>query len=144
GYWYQTERAKDPQQLNLADALDKDKAPKDLKACGVLNNGVFLARASSLAYELDAMVKQVTTAWGGRQTQVFSSNSAQAFVTKLEKAIVVAFRGTEQRLEDFVADAEFALKPSPEGVVHQGFLASLLDIRDQVDAAMKTVSAENT
>ncbi|MBI3885953.1 MAG: lipase family protein [Opitutae bacterium] len=69
----------------------------------------------------------------------------QGFLAKAEGVAVLAFRGTEQKLEDFVTDAEFKLIPGAAlnvpGHVHHGFARALTSVAGRLDALVTDLKA---
>jgi pimeloyl-ACP methyl ester carboxylesterase len=99
-----------------------------------------MARASLLAYQPPANLKQIaTTAWNlaSENVQVFGAGNEQAFGFATPDFVVIAFRGTVPKILDTVlADARICLKPPSFGPlpqadprrplqVHCGFLAAM-------------------
>lgn len=108
-------------------------------------NAAFLARCAKLSYVTDpaSLKLDLAKVWPKCSLESFDSGkSTQAFVASDEKLIVVAFRGTEKRLEDVLADAKFGLTGanSPYGQCHLGFLDALAEIWEQVCGSIKQLA----
>ncbi len=99
-------------------------------------NAYALGRAADLAYENAGKVAAVTTAWGFPKSQYFNRKDTQAFLAGNDKAVILAFRGTEPKdLHDWMTDADVDLVPDPWGQVHDGFSRALTYIwRDVLTA----------
>ena len=96
----------------------------DLGTAGVL------ARLAKLAYETDgAKLKTGLNEAGFAKFHSFSVGNTQAFVAVSDDNIVVAFRGTEKNIGDWMDDADFKHVPGPfagaENRVHKGFARAL-------------------
>lgn len=128
-------------------------------AFGDARNASAMARASNLAY-----LTQDEGAAGFRadfdmKAQLFSQGNTQAFVAENEKAIVVAFRGTEaptslEGIKDWLLTDAVNLLILPEGDIgtdfaaagvgarfHHGFMAALAQIWNPVVTAVEAESA---
>ena len=90
-------------------------------------------------------VRDTLTKWGfprSRQISVDTpdpftgqKNDTQCFIAKNDKAIILAFRGTETNLQDWLSDTKVTFTPGPFGAgsqIHKGFGLALSSIWSQV------------
>ncbi len=115
-------------------------------------NALWLAELSRLAYrhdveEIDPPPQPARTAFlekaGFRQRGFFLSKDKDTQAMLVESTgttpfAVLAFRGTEQTLNDFITDLKTGMPPfRKRGIVmHQGFLEALTPVWSQIDAAL--------
>jgi len=101
-------------------------------------NALVLANASKLAYCTNkGEVRRAVEPWGFARFRLISEGSTQLFVTANDKTMIVAFRGTEMNLEDWLSDGKVKLMGGPLGPIHEGFGVALAAIWDEVLAAIK-------
>lgn len=95
-------------------------------------NALFLADCAKLAYEPEKTIKQAMQDQLNFNNFLFfdAGKSTQAFIAGNDKMIVVAFRGTEKKVRDFLADARLKLVDGPVGKVHKGFRSGLDEVWD--------------
>lgn len=110
------------------DALGKDLL--DASATFNPRKAYWLAEVALLAYSAEAPVRNAVDQWGFELAHFFENVQAcQGFlaISKDKKIAVLAFRGTEKKLEDWKTDAEFKLTDSPTkiGQSHEGFTTQL-------------------
>ena len=92
-------------------------------------NALFLADCAKLAYDPEGSIKQVVQdQLNFNHFKFFSGDSTQAFIAGNDKMIVIAFRGTEKKLQDFLADAQLKPEDGPVGKVHRGFQGGLHEV----------------
>ena len=93
-------------------------------------NSLFLADCAKLTYESEAIIKQVMQEQLNFHNFRFfdGKKSTQAFVAGNDKNIIVAFRGTQKKIRDFLADAKLKLQKGPVGEVHRGFHDGLKEV----------------
>jgi Lipase (class 3) len=97
-----------------------------------------LAQLSESAYregvELDVILKKL----GLAKVSEFPAGSMYAYVASNDKAVVVAFRGTNaDELQDWLADADIASEAVMHGRIHSGFYRSTQSILAPISAAVK-------
>ena len=86
------------------------------------DNAVALARAARLAYQGPADVAKVSASWGFPKSRYIERRDTQGYVIANDKAIVVAFRGTEpDNLKDWMCDLDTQFVTTTLGLVHNGF-----------------------
>lgn len=98
----------------------------------------WLAEFADKAYETD---RAALAGWlktnGFTLTAFLDEKGTQGFLAQTEGAAVLAFRGTEKKLDDWVTDAEFELiDGTPTGVpgkIHDGFAKGLGCVTAQLD-----------
>lgn len=101
-----------------------------------LRNALALARASRLAYEAPEQIATQLQRWGFARHRCFGADGTQAFAAADDRTVVVAFRGTNSEIADFVADLDLPKVPGPAGLVHRGFLRALNAVWDRVHQAI--------
>ena len=100
-------------------------------------NAYAMGRAADLAYEAPAKVQATTAEWGFPRCRCFNRKDTQAFLAGNDKAVILAFRGTEPKdLHDWMTDADVDLVPDPWGQVHDGFSRALSYIWQDILAAI--------
>lgn len=113
-------------------------SPANAKACAWLAQLVYERNA-------DTVRQQLATELGLTSCETLDapSTDTQAFVASNARLIVVAFRGTELRPEDWKTDLRALLVPFMAGqtafqggLVHRGFLKAFTSIWDDVQAAI--------
>lgn len=82
-------------------------------------NAFWLGQAAKLAYSSEQDIATTTASWGLTNFEFFDGKrtNTQAYVAGNQDLIVVAFRGTEGKLEDWLTDAKIRLVDE----VHRGF-----------------------
>lgn len=90
------------------------------------SNAFFLADCAKLAYQPKASIRQIIVEQlGFTHFKFFSGASTQAYIAGNDNMVIVAFRGTEMKLEDLKSDAKLRLENGPKGEVHRGFQDAL-------------------
>ena len=80
----------------------------------------WLAKAAMLAYEEEPAIRAQAEAWGFDRMRFFSRRETQAFIMGNNRAIAIAFRGTEQdKIIDWMTDIDIELIPVTGGKVHE-------------------------
>ena len=101
-------------------------------------NALWLAKASALAYNPDEKeIRKTLKAWGLPRFRMMSVGGTQMFVAGNDKAMILAFRGTEKNLEDWLSDVKVKLTGGPFGMIHEGFGLALSSVWAQVLEAIK-------
>lgn len=73
----------------------------------------------------------------------FDVQSTQCFLSANYDELIICFRGTESRLEDWVVDLDFSLVDGPfGGKVHEGFLDGLSLVWSALDYEVRRLLAE--
>lgn len=88
-------------------------------------NAYWLGRAAQLAYRWPDNTKNEVGAWGLTEFQAFDAQETQAFIAGDARMLILSFRGTEQKLRDWLTDFDAMLVGGPGGYVHEGFLTGL-------------------
>jgi triacylglycerol lipase len=92
-------------------------------------NAYALAEMADLAYERPAVIKRKLKTLGflGDDLEVFPARpgDTQVFVVSNDEVILVAFRGTEPEINQWLGDLRYHLTGGPLGKVHEGFAAAL-------------------
>lgn len=95
-------------------------------------NAAALAKLSDAAYLEPAEFKKVAASLGFDDARFFTKGSSQAYVAVKGDAVVVAFRGTEGKLGDFIDDAKVRREAFNSGEkdtkVHRGFQDATRDV----------------
>lgn len=132
---------------------DPAAAPFDATAQGYHpNNAVWLAAASNLAYEDEKTIQTVVRQWGFDRFRFLHATEhndenglpmpvdTQGYVCRSEKALLIAFRGTElTQIKDWFTDliAIAVTAPSGVGKIHKGFAAGLAAVWPQIEQALE-------
>lgn len=93
-------------------------------------NSYSLALASALAYErnlIEAASRKASN-WGFSFSGELNERSTQGIVLADDDVVVIAFRGTEMNLRDWIGNLNIAATDSPVGRVHQGFWRAFQDV----------------
>jgi|GEM_PF-2705893 len=101
-----------------------------------------LAEASKLSYESEATIK--TTAemvWGFSNCEFINVGSTQLFVAQTDEIILLAFRGTESNLEDWLGNMDIRTVTKPYGNVHKGFATHYANIKQQLETILANSNA---
>jgi triacylglycerol lipase len=146
-----TARTIDPQKNPMAGAPAKTEAPKPadfVKDIGdgrlefTARKGYWMAEAALLAYSAKEPVQAAVQQWG--LNLVHHDEKVQACqwflaISSDKKVALLAFRGTEKKLEDWHTDAEFNLVSSPTGAgeTHAGFTKQLSQVYDEIAKKLK-------
>ena len=124
------------------------------------NNAILLAKASSLAYKGNTPVEEkevrdTLKSWWFPRSKLITGispdpftgkkNDTQLVVAKNDKALILAFRGTEKNLEDWLSDGKVRFTGGPFGkdsLIHEGFGLALGSVWSQVLEAIKDFHVE--
>ena len=78
-------------------------------------NALFLADCAKLAYDPEASIKHVMQdQMNFNNFKFFDGKSTQAYIAGNDKMIIIAFRGTESKIKDYLADAKLRPENGPE------------------------------
>jgi triacylglycerol lipase len=92
-------------------------------------NALVLADCAKLVYQTESEIREaMEVTWKFKNFKFFDGKSTQAFIAGNEAMIIIAFRGTEGKVEDIIADAKVKLVKGPAGSVHQGFNDALQEV----------------
>ena len=92
-------------------------------------NALLLTDCAKLAYEQEATIREAMLTTGKfKNFKFFSGKSTQAFIAGSDAAIIIAFRGTEKKVADIIADAKVKPTKGPVGLVHSGFNDALHEV----------------
>ncbi len=87
-----------------------------------LANAQALVRAARLSYQSPQEITKQVWSWGFSQFKFFDCETTQAYVMGNDRAIVLAFRGTEmKKMQDWMTDLKAGLTPESGGKAHRGF-----------------------
>ncbi len=91
-----------------------------------LVNAQALVRAARLSYQSPQEITKQVWSWGFPQFKFFDCETTQAYVMGNDRAIVIAFRGTEMRkMQDWMTDLKAGLTPESGGKAHKGFKTAI-------------------
>lgn len=104
----------------------------------------WIAEFADRAYETDpAALRQWLAGHGFELRRQFDAGGTQGFLAISARSAVLAFRGTEKKLEDWITDAKFELvahgDPAVPGKIHRGFKEALALVTADVDAALDSL-----
>jgi triacylglycerol lipase len=105
-----------------------------------LQNALAMAWAAELAYDEESRIRETAIGhWGCDGFRFFARKGTQGFVASNQRAVVVAFRGTEpDRREDWITDLQLDLAKGPlGGRVHAGFQRGLNAVWKDVDRTIQ-------
>lgn len=89
-------------------------------------NAYWLGKASQIAYDDSPdQARSALEAWGFTTFEPFDNLETQAFIAGNDNLLVLAFRGTEGNIRDWMTDLDIGLVGGPGGMVHEGFHAAL-------------------
>lgn len=93
-------------------------------------NALVLADCAKLAYESESTIQEaMQKTWKFARFKFFDGGkSTQAFIAGNEAMIIIAFRGTQGKVDDIVADAKVRPTNGPIGTVHSGFNDALHEV----------------
>ena len=96
------------------------------------------ALASHLAYVRDptAVSNVAKSEWGFAECKLIAVDNIECVVAKTDGVIVVAFRGTELSLRDWLTDINLFSRSRPYGKVHRGFHAGFEAVRAEIEAEL--------
>ena len=101
-----------------------------------------LAEASLLAYENETTVKNTAlNVWGFKTVEFLNIASTQAFIAQTDNLILVAIRGTENNLEDWLGNMDIRTVSKPYGNVHKGFATHFENIKQKLVAILNNSNA---
>ena len=112
-------------------------------------NALWLGKVSQLAYAEDPAVRQTLTSpdWGFTNFVGVhdAGTDTHGFAAGNDDFILISFRGTEQKLQDWMTnlDAIQTDGPGGNGKVHLGFYHALDTVWDQLKGAITTLNPAN-
>lgn len=92
-----------------------------------------LALASNLAYESEATIKAITANWGMKSCSFFDVDETQCFLCCDNKVVLVAFRGSEAKLGDWLGNLNTLSTARAYGDVHRGFLNGFQAVQGRLE-----------
>jgi triacylglycerol lipase len=106
-------------------------------------NAYCLGIAAKLAYEPEDKVLDAISSWG-LDGKFYDRRGTQALLACDDRAIVVAFRGTEpKKLRDWFTDLDAELVPGAVGRVHHGFSRALRYVWDEIYADIERIRQQD-
>lgn len=88
-------------------------------------NAYWLGKASQIAYHGLEKARPEFAAWGLHTCEIFDTKETQAYIAGNNDLLLLAFRGTEGKVRDWMADLDIDLVGGPGGKVHEGFHTAL-------------------
>ena len=133
GFWRQDERA--GEFRSIMDQGDSDEIRE--------RQMLVLAEAAGMAYMAPDSIRGIAERnWLGGSAddnnfRFYGQGTTQAFMARNGSNMILSFRGTEMKMEDFLADARFIMKPFASGgkvggKTHEGFTDALALVYDQI------------
>lgn len=95
-------------------------------------NAYWLGKAAQIAYEAHEKIKPELESWGLSVFEPFDNRETQAFIAGNDDLMILAFRGTEGNLRDWMTDSDIGpRRDGPRGISHgsQLRLAGYLALR---------------
>jgi pimeloyl-ACP methyl ester carboxylesterase len=105
-------------------------------------NALSLAVASKIAYRRDVVaVKSLAkSGWGFSGCETFDCQETQGFVCWDDRVVVLAYRGTEQNLADWIRNLDVVSTDRPRyGAVHAGFYNGFNVAQDAVEGILNSI-----
>jgi triacylglycerol lipase len=100
-------------------------------------NAYWLGKSAKLVYSDPGSIQAETNTWGFNQFRFFDVEGTQAFAIANDRAIIIAFRGTEpDKLEDWMTDAKLHFIDGMGGKVHEGFNQALTHVYTEIRRAI--------
>jgi hypothetical protein len=108
----------------------------------------WLAEFADHAYETSpTLLASWLDQHGFKLTASFDAHETQGFLAVSEKAAVLAFRGTEKKIEDWFTDAQIELVAGSTagvpGLVHSGFAGALTTVVQAVDEELDALKGKS-
>jgi hypothetical protein len=94
------------------------------------------ALASHVAYFDEVQVRQTCDSWQLSKCHFIERDNTECFVAGDGDTAIVAFRGTEKRVADWLTDLNAVGTTKSYGRVHRGFWAAFQGVADLLDAAI--------
>jgi triacylglycerol lipase len=88
-------------------------------------NAYWLGRIAKIVYDPEDGARAQLAALGLSDFKFFERRETQALIAGDDAMLVLAFRGTEGKLADWMTDLDVELVDGPGGKVHRGFLLAL-------------------
>ena len=113
-----------------------------------VGNALALAQASQLAYQDSGAIRAGIAAITGGTLRDFkflnsTETDTQAFMAAFDDAVLLCFRGTQNRLADWLSDTNVVLVPFRRiGLVHKGFRDALDSVYPDIEATLKQWSGQ--
>lgn len=107
------------------------------------DNAYSLALASKLAYEANSERAEAQGRdWGFDRVFFFDERDTQAVLLADDEKIIVAFRGSEVILDDWITNSKIRQTAGPFGNVHRGFKAALNWVWLSIEETIEDIRAE--
>lgn len=108
------------------------------------SGGLTSGSLSKLAYanqnaNTQSRVKKI----GFDTCEFMNENDTQCFVASNSRVVVVAFRGSEMNLGDWLGNIRAFRTDRSYGSVHKGFLHAFFDAREKIEQELQAVSTKN-
>lgn len=94
------------------------------------------ALASHVAYMDKVSVQQNCESWQLEKCHFVEKDNTECFVAGNSETAIVAFRGTEAKIKDWLIDLNFIGTTQSYGRVHRGFWAAFQSVSDLLDVAI--------
>lgn len=106
-------------------------------------NSYSLAIASALAYEPNVIKRRsvAISEWGFESIGYLNERNTQGIVLSDKDVAVIAFRGTERNLRDWIGNLKVAPTDSPVGRVHLGFWQAYQDVESELLSQLRLCNA---
>lgn len=105
------------------------------------NTAMSTVLASHIAYFDKVQARQTCDSWGLKNCHFIARDNTECFVAGDGNIAIVAFRGTETLLADWLTDLNAIGTTKTYGRVHRGFWAAFQGVADLLDAAIADLGA---
>lgn len=96
-----------------------------------------LALASQVSYLPEKEITQITKeTWGMRTCKFVNVDDTQCFISATLDTVLVAFRGSELNLGDWMGNLNMLSTTRPYGKVHRGFLSAFQVAQEEIEAEL--------
>ena len=99
------------------------------------------ALASYVAYLDESQIRQTCDVWQLSGLQFIARDNTECFVVGDSETALVAFRGTEKKVADWLTDLNFIGTTKTYGRVHRGFWAAFQAVADLVNDAIASLGS---
>ncbi|GAB5405718.1 MAG: hypothetical protein Aurels2KO_39490 [Aureliella sp.] len=99
------------------------------------------ALASYVVYESEDVIKETCRTWGLENCAFIEWDNTECFIAGNSDTALVAFRGTEKTIADWITDLNAIGTTQLYGRVHRGFRSSFLLVAEKIDEALQELGS---